>query len=114
VNLDIEADFIGKAALQRIQHEGVSRKQVGLILDTEPLTGPNTSFWQIAHNGTTVGKVTSAIYSPRLEQNIALAMIAVEASELGTALEVTTTARTFAATVVERPFFDPKKSLATG
>ncbi|MGK0274590.1 MAG: glycine cleavage system aminomethyltransferase T [Ilumatobacter sp.] len=114
VNLDIEADFIGKAALQRIQHEGVSRKQVGLLLDTEPLTGPNTSFWPITHNGTAVGKVTSAIYSPRLEQNIALAMIAVEASDLGTTLEVTTTARTFSATVVERPFFDPKKSLATG
>lgn len=114
VNLDIDADFIGKAALQRIQHDGVSRKQVGLLLDTEPLTGPNTSFWPITHNGTTVGKVTSAIYSPRLEQNIALAMIAVEAWELGTALEVTTTAATFSATVVERPFFDPKKSLATG
>jgi glycine cleavage system aminomethyltransferase T len=114
VNLDIEGDFIGKAALQRIQHEGVSRKQVGLLLDTEPLTGPNTSFWPITHNGTTVGKVTSAIYSPRLEQNIALAMIAVEAADLGTALEVTTAARTFSATVVERPFFDPKKSLATG
>jgi glycine cleavage system aminomethyltransferase T len=85
-----------------------------LLLDTEPLTGPNTSFWPITHNGTTVGKVTSAIYSPRLEQNIALAMLAIEASELGTALEVTTTATTFSATVVERPFFDPKKSLATG
>jgi len=113
VNLDMEADFIGKAALQRIQHEGVSRKQVGLVLDTEPLTGSNTSFWSIARSGTTVGKVTSAVYSPRLEQNIALAMIAVEASELGTALEVTTSTRTVCATVVERPFFDPKKSIAT-
>jgi len=113
VNLDMEADFIGKAALQRIQHEGVSRRQVGLVLDTEPLTGPNTSFWSIARNGTTVGKVTSAVYSPRLEQNIALAMIAVEASELGTALQVTTSTRTVCATVVERPFFDPKKSIAT-
>ena len=92
----------------------MSRKQVGLLLDTAPLTGPNTSFWPITHNGTTVGKVTSAVYSPRLKQNIALAMITVEASDLGTALQVTTTARTFSATVVERPFFDPKKSLATG
>jgi glycine cleavage system aminomethyltransferase T len=113
VNLDIEADFIGKAALQRIQHEGVCRKQVGLILDTTPLVGPNTLFWPIAHNGTTVGRVTSAVYSPRLEQNIALAMIAVEASVLGTALEVTTGIGTVPATVVERPFFDPKKSIAT-
>ena len=40
VNLDMEADFIGKAALRRIKEEGVTRKQVGLIIDCEPLQGP--------------------------------------------------------------------------
>lgn len=114
VNLDIEADFIGKDALKRIRHEGIRRKQVGLLLDTEPLAGPNTSFWPVGHNGAAVGKVTSAVYSPRLEQNIALAMVAVNASEPGTALKVTTKTGTVPATVVERPFFDPKKTLATG
>jgi glycine cleavage system aminomethyltransferase T len=39
VNLEIEADFIGKAALRRIKEQGVSRKQVGLVIEGTPLVG---------------------------------------------------------------------------
>lgn len=112
VNLDSGADFIGKAALQRIKDTGVSRKQVGLVMDGAPLTGPNTTFWPIHRNGAVIGKVTSAIYSPRLKQNIALAMVAVDHAVIGGAVEVATGQGTLAATIVERPFHDPKKTLA--
>jgi aminomethyltransferase len=112
VNLDMEADFIGKAALSRIKEEGVRRKQVGLVIDGAPLKGPNTTFWAINHGGETVGKVTSAVYSPRLEKNIALAMVAVESTAIGTELEVLSASGPTRAMVVEIPFFDPKKSLA--
>lgn len=117
VNLDIPTDFIGKAALQRIKEEGVSRKQVGLQIDMESLEGPNTTFWPLlscylANRGEVVGKVTSAVYSPRLVMNIALAMVAVEYAELGTQLEIRTSAGIANATVVEKPFFDPKKQIA--
>ena len=112
VNLEIEADFIGKAALRRIRDTGVSRKQVGLVIDGAPLTGPNTTFWAITRNGAAVGKVTSAIHSPRLMQNIALAMVAVEHAALGTEVEIVTPSGTRRATVVERPFHDPRKTLA--
>jgi aminomethyltransferase len=113
VNLDTEADFIGKEALGRIRDEGVSRKQVGLIIDGTPLSGPNTSFWPITRDGATVGKVTSAVYSPRLEQNIALALVAVGFAGLGTELDVVTSSGRLTATVAEQPFYDPKKRLAT-
>ncbi|WP_208644217.1 glycine cleavage T C-terminal barrel domain-containing protein [Vreelandella andesensis] len=112
VSLEMPADFIGKAALQRIQTQGVSRKQVGLWIDAAPLKRPNTTFWPIERNGETVGKVTSAVYSPRLEQNIALAMVSIENAELGTELEVLTASGPARAVVVEKPFFDPKKQLA--
>ncbi len=112
VNPDMEADFIGKAALKRIREEGVTRKQVGLRIEGAPLEGPNTSFWPICHQGDTVGKVTSAIYSPRLEQNIALAMVAVEHAQIGTELDVQTLSGPAKAVVVEKPFFDPKKTIA--
>ncbi|SDE02328.1 glycine cleavage T C-terminal barrel domain-containing protein [Ruegeria marina] len=112
INLDMEADFIGKAALRRIKEQGVSRKQVGLVIGGEPLKGPNTTFWAINRNGEPVGKVTSAIYSPRLEQNIALAMVSVDNAGIGTELEVVTASGPVRATVVEVPFYDPKKSLA--
>jgi len=118
VNLDIEADFIGKAALRRIKEQGVSRKQVGLIIDGEPLQGPNTSYWEIKKDGVTIGKVTSAIYSPRLEKNIALAMVVSEHAVLGLEVKVVNKsglineAGTITAKIVERPFYDPNKKLA--
>ena len=112
VNLDMDAEFIGKAALRQIKQEGPKRKQVGLVLDCAPLIGPNTTFWGIQQDGATIGKVTSAVYSPRLKQNIALAMVATDAAILGAEVEVLTHTGTVKATVVERPFYDPKKQIA--
>lgn len=113
VNLDTDADFIGKQALQAIKDAGVTRRQVGLVLDGPALTGPNTSFWPVLSADAVVGKVTSAVYSPRLEQNIALAMLGVEHTVVGEQLTVQTGAGIVQATVVDYPFFDPKKSLTT-
>lgn len=112
VNTEIEADFIGKAALKRIRDAGVTRKQVGLVIESEPLQGPNTTFWPLLMGEKTVGKVTSAVYSPRLKQNIALAMVAADCAEIGTVLDVMAAAGPAKATVVEQPFFDPKKKIA--
>jgi len=112
INPDMKADFIGKAALRRIREEGVSRRQVGLRIDGPPLKGPNTNFWAINQAGSQIGKVTSAVYSPRLEQNIALAMVSAHCAEIGAELEVVMPQGPARATIVERPFFDPKKKLA--
>ena len=80
VNLESDLDFIGKEALKKIKQDGIKRKQVGLIIDCNPLSGPNTTFWPIEKNGKKIGKVTSAVYSPRLKKNIALAMIEINYS----------------------------------
>ena len=112
VNVDMEADFIGKAALRRIRDQGPSRKQIGVIIDSEPLKGPNTTFWQIRKDGQDIGKITSAVYSPRLEQNIALAMVSADHAHVGLQLEVVLPSGPTTATVVDIPFYDPKKKLA--
>ena len=112
VNLDIDVDFVGKDALRKINIDGVKRKQVGMILDCEPLTGPNTTFWKVMKNGNVVGKITSAVYSPRLKKNIALAMISIDQTKLGNGLDVEINNQLIKASVVEKPFYDPKKKLA--
>ena len=112
VDLDMEADFIGKAALRSIQQAGVKRRQVGLIVKGAPLPGPNTAYWPLRAKGQVVGKVTSAVYSPRLEQNIALAMVETDCSAVGIQLEVELPNEIRDATVVDKPFFDPKKAIA--
>ena len=107
--MDIE--FIGKAALQKIYASGIKRKQVGLVIDGPPLTGPNTTFWKISKNGKAIGKVTSAIYSPRLKKNIALAMVTIDNSENDTELMIQMNTNFVKATVVDKPFYDPKKKI---
>src|SRR5690606_15220773 len=112
IDLDTDAGFIGKEALRRIRESGITRKQVGLRIDGAPLAAPNTTFWPITRNGDVVGKVTSAVYSPRLEQNIALAMISVEYSAIGSEVEVMMPQGPAHATIVDKPFFEPRKSIA--
>ena len=113
INLDNDNNFIGKEALKKIKDKGITRKQVGLEIDCEPLSGPNTTFWEIKKNNMNIGKVTSAIYSPRLKKNIALAMVLVEQSEIGNKFQATTNEGTFNCIVVEKPFYDPKKKIAS-
>ncbi len=112
VNLDMDAGFIGKEALRRIQAEGPKRQQVGLVLHADRLAGPNTTFWPIKKDDAVIGKVTSAIYSPRLEKNIALAMVAADDAVIGGEVDVVRGQDVIRATIVERPFYDPKKALA--
>ena len=114
VDLDMDANFIGKAALKEISARGVTRKHVGVCLGGDPLTGPNNEFWPVMVAGKQVGKVTSAIYSSRLNANIALAMVGIEYTDIGTELEVVTHKGLCSARVVEKPFYDPKKNLASG
>jgi aminomethyltransferase len=113
VNLDMEAEFVSKSALTRIRNEGVSQLLVGLEFDGSPLVGSNDEHWPITRNEKLVGRVTSAIYSPRLKKNIALAMIAREHAEIGTCAVIDTLDRSRNCEVVPIPFYDPKKSIAT-
>jgi aminomethyltransferase len=113
VSLDNEINFIGKEALRQIKQDGIKRKQVGLEIDCDPLQGPNTNFWPISINGKFMGKVTSAVYSPRLKKNIALAMLDIQFSELGQLIEIHTDFGQQQGVVVEKPFFDPKKAIAS-
>ena len=114
VDLEMPADFIGKAALKQVQQQGIARQQIGLEIDGEPLSGPNTQFWPVELNGEVIGKVTSAVYSPRLKKNIALAMVASTHSAIGTSFDIQLLGQTRSGTIVPKPFYDPKKQITAG
>lgn len=120
VGLDRQVDFaktnfIGKEALEIVARRGVSRKLAGLRMGGRPITWYNPDFW-IAKDlagQEAVGYLTSAFYSPKLRTNIALAMLPLEWTTVGTRLTVALPdeERPVAASVVEVPFFDPRKEM---
>jgi glycine cleavage system aminomethyltransferase T len=110
VDLDTELPFMGKDVLRKIKEEGVSRKIVGVEIAGDRLE-MNVTKWPVASDGRTVGKVTSAIHSPRLKKNIGYAWVPVALSETGTELRVETPDGERQATVVPMPFVDPGKQI---
>lgn len=111
VDLDMEADFIGKEALERIRDRGVSRRIVGVEMDGDRFPALNYRKWPVLVAGEHVGKVTSAVYSPRLERNIGYAWVATGLETEGTSLEVESEWGARTATVVRMPFVDPTKQI---
>jgi glycine cleavage system aminomethyltransferase T len=115
VNLDQEADFVGKQALRQIKAEGISRLMVGVEISGEPLGSYNDGsmiepFAVSSAAGEPIGRVTSACYSPRLERNIGLAMLANDHTAYGTQVGIETPTGLRTGTVVEKPFVDPRKA----
>lgn len=111
VDLDMETEFIGKAALRRIKAEGVRRQLVGLEISGSPLVATNTRFWPLFFEDKGVGNVTSAVYSPRLDRNIALAMVASSCAATGSTLRLFAPFDGTAAMVVKKPFIAPPEQL---
>ena len=112
VDLEMGPNFIGKTALKKISEQGVSRKLVGIEIDGEKLVGANNEFWKIFKDSTHIGHVTSAIYSPRLQKNIALAMVHIDYSALGVEAELQSPFGRRGVKIVPKPFYDPKKNHA--
>lgn len=104
-----EDDFIGKQALIK-RKASPQRVLVGLELEGEIVASPGDC---VLVGRCQVGAVTSAMRSPILRKNIALCRMAVEYSEIGTAVEVGQLdghQKRLPAQVVRFPFYDPEKT----
>jgi glycine cleavage system aminomethyltransferase T len=109
-NLADEAS-ISLAALRQIREQGVGQKINGMEFDGDPFPNLNYVKWPIVDGGEKIGKVTSAIYSPRLRRNIGYGWLPAAHARLGAKVAVETEWGRRTATVVEMPFVDPKKQI---
>ncbi|MGQ0796929.1 MAG: glycine cleavage T C-terminal barrel domain-containing protein [Methanobacteriota archaeon] len=106
-----KADYVGKKALAKIKREGVKRKLVGVEIHGPRLAVWLDEFWDVRADRTTIGRLTALTYSPRLTKNIGYALVPVRYAKLGTKLTVATPVGDRDATVVRKPFIDPKKDI---
>jgi len=104
VDLDQEADFIGKKALIQIKKQELKQKIVGIEFGTERMKGWNEDCWPIMENGKQIGSVTTAAYSPSLKKNIGFAMLPIEKTEIGTKITIISRGIKTGATVIKEPF----------
>jgi aminomethyltransferase len=101
VHLEMPADFIGRAALERQSADGVRRRLVGLKLRGRAIARHD---YPVLHDGQVVGTVTSGTWSPTLGEAIDLAYVPAELAKPGTELAVQIRGKAEPALVVKRPF----------
>ncbi len=102
IDLEMDADFVGRDALAEIVARRVERELMGVYLegDEADLTAP----WPAFAGSEPVGSVRAAARSPRLDRTIGLALLGVAHAGVGTELRVETEAGPRAATVTDLPF----------
>ena len=96
--------YVGQEVIVRVMHRGhgrVAKKLVGIILATAELPKPGDI---ILSGDREVGKITSAVWSPALQQGIALGYVHRDYIDVGTSLLVQSTAQAIAAQVSPLPF----------
>ena len=102
---------ISLTALRAIREKGVAQKINGVEIDGEPFPALNNVKWPVTDGGSQIGKVTSAIHSPRLAKNIGYAWLPTAKSNLGETVTIESEWGTRTGTIVEMPFVDPEKSI---
>ena len=130
VHFDKE-NFIGKTVLAKDAKNGVERQLVGLEVDWVEVEEQHDKFGltpaapsqasrvpvPIYVGERQVGKATTTTFSPLLKKLIALASVNTEHSKAGTKLQMELTIEAqrlkTTATVVNLPFFNPKRKTAT-
>ncbi|WP_416897947.1 MAG: glycine cleavage T C-terminal barrel domain-containing protein [Minwuia sp.] len=108
VNLEMDADFVGKTALTRIRAEGPRRRRTGLFIDG-PRLPTAEDHWPVFVGNRRVGICTIAVWSPRLKRNIAIALID-NTTAPDAAFRVTTPAGVREAAETSLPFCKPGRS----
>jgi aminomethyltransferase len=102
VKLDKPADFVGRAALEKVARDGPAKRLVGLIVRGRGIARHGHAVFA---GDRRTGVVTSGTHSPTLNVPIAMAYVAPDDGEPGTILDVEIREQRVAAEVVALPFY---------
>lgn len=102
VHLDTKGDFIGRSVLEQQKSAGVSRRLVGLQMQSRNIARHG---YQVLSAGKVVGEITSGTLSPTLGYPVSLAYVPTQLSQVGQNLEVEIRGKAYPAIVVKKPFY---------
>ena len=88
LDLDKEAEYMSRNALARIAATGPENRLVNLVIEGGPLEAMRSDWGVLDADANQVGIVTSKIYSPKFEANIAFAIVKSAHVEVGSTLSV--------------------------
>ncbi len=101
-----KGDFLGKAALERVKAQGVTRKLCCLVLADPSAIALGDE--PLLDGERVLGYVTSAGYGYTVRQSIAYGYLPVDYATPGTQIEVQLFGTHYGATVMKEPLYDPK------
>lgn len=100
-----KAEFVGKAALQKIAADGVKRRRVGFIIDGAPIISFQDNLSVTNKSGDVVGVLSEAVFSTRKGTNIGVGMLSVRVSDDASGLTVVHNGETLGVQPQGLPFF---------
>jgi aminomethyltransferase len=98
-----KGDFIGKQSIVAAKEKGLTRKLVGLEVESPAF--PRHGYNLLNGAEATIGQVTSGTVSPSLNKGIAMGYVPVAMSEPGSTLKMDCRGKICSAQVVKTPFY---------
>ncbi|WP_121744508.1 glycine cleavage system aminomethyltransferase GcvT [Natronorubrum halophilum] len=102
--VDLETEFVGRDALERVNEAGIEEELVGFQLIDRGI--PRHGYDITNTDSRVVGTVTSGTMSPSLEKPIGLGYVPIEYAEPGTTLQIIVRGQSKKARVETTPFID--------
>tara|TARA_B100000809_G_C14783532_1_gene403866 strand:- start:14 stop:634 length:621 start_codon:yes stop_codon:yes gene_type:complete len=103
VNLDSDITFLGKEKLKKIKSEGISKKLMGVQIDTKEIS-LSESLDIKNENNAKIGELRSACYSPQFKKVIGIAMINSPYWEVSESIQIEINGNAFNGKVCDLPF----------
>jgi glycine cleavage system aminomethyltransferase T len=108
IAVDMDTDFVGKAALEDALADGIDEKIACITMDDETVH-PDVGA-EVFAGGESVSETARTAYGYSVEESIAYAYVPVEYAEPGVEVEIEVDGTRHSGTVQEEPRFDPERN----
>jgi len=103
VNLDTDVIFLGKDKLKEVRKKGITRKLMGVIIETNRIN-VSKSIKLVNDENSIIGELRSGAYSPHFEKVIGIAMLHKPYFEVSQSFKISINDSTFEGKVCDLPF----------